>query len=193
MAQFVVDPDASVCPITYSCAVIGPRNDICSILGVANFDPATGNYDFTTFDMATYPAGDYTFTITGTVGAKSVSETFVMTLVDPCPTTALTINNPASFVDGDYILRSSAIDRTWDIDVILSRATLVDCGPVTVEFFIDGTLAPLDATIFDDNRATPGAYSLQSLYTEDVTKKGPYPIMYNAFHTSYVTNVVTSA
>ena len=86
----------------------GSRTDICEIVdgdSVATFDPATGDYTFTSFDMANYPAGDYTFTITGTVGAKSVTETFVMTLVDPCPTTVLTINNPADFVDGDYVLR----------------------------------------------------------------------------------------
>ena len=103
-----MDPDATVCPITYSCAVAGSRTDICEIVDgntVATFDPATGDYTFTSFDMANYPAGGYTFTITGTVGAKSVSETFVMTLVDPCPTTVLTINNPADFVDGDYVLR----------------------------------------------------------------------------------------
>lgn len=95
-----MDPDASVCPITYSCAVAGPRTDICSIVDgatVANFDPVTGNYDFTSIDMANYPAGSYTFTITGTVGAKAVSETFVMTLVDPCPTTTLTIIEPDPF------------------------------------------------------------------------------------------------
>ena len=47
--------------------------------------------------MANYPPGAYIFTITGTVGAKSVTATFVMTLVDPCPTTALAINNPPDF------------------------------------------------------------------------------------------------
>jgi len=94
LAQYVVDPAASVCPITYSCSVSGPRTDICSITDgatVANFNPVTGNYDFKSIDMAKYPVGAYKFMITGTVGAKSVAETFVMTLVDPCPTTTLTI------------------------------------------------------------------------------------------------------
>ena len=58
---------------------------------MANFDPVTGNYDFKSIDMAKYPVGAYKFMITGTVGAKSVTETFVMTLVDPCLTTTLTI------------------------------------------------------------------------------------------------------
>ena len=49
LTQYVVDPAASVCPITYSCSVSGPRSDICSISDgatAANFDPVTGNYDF---------------------------------------------------------------------------------------------------------------------------------------------------
>lgn len=45
--------------------------------------------------MVNYKPGEYTFEITGTVGTKSAKATFVMTLKDPCPTTALTINNPA--------------------------------------------------------------------------------------------------
>ena len=110
LAQFTVDPDATVCPITYSCAVAGPRTDICSITDgdtVATFDSSTGNYEFTSIDMANYPAGPYTFTITGSVGAKSVTSTFVMTIIDPCPTTTLTIKQPDPFEDKTYILRSN--------------------------------------------------------------------------------------
>jgi hypothetical protein len=77
--------------------IVGPRTDLCSISdgnthGV--FDPISGNYEFYSTDMANYPAGDYTFEITGTVGNKSASSTFVMTLTDPCPTTTLAIDNP---------------------------------------------------------------------------------------------------
>jgi hypothetical protein len=74
LAQYVVDP--SVCPITYSCSNTGPKTDMCSIDGVSNFDTTTGDYDFATIDKATYPSGSYTFTITGTVGEKVVTETF---------------------------------------------------------------------------------------------------------------------
>ena len=110
LAQYVVDPAASVCPIIYSCSVSGPSSDICSISDgatVANFDPVTGNYDFKSIDMAIYPTGAYTFTITGTVGAKSATETFVMTLVDPCPSTTLTIKQPDPFADKTYVLRAA--------------------------------------------------------------------------------------
>ena len=135
-----MDPPAAVCPITYSCSVSGPRTDICSILDgatVANFDPVTGNYDFQSVDMANYPAGAYNFTIKGTVGAKSVTETFVMTLVDPCPTTTLTIKQPDPFTDKTYVLRAPQINQIWDINKLITKATAVDCGALTVEFFID--------------------------------------------------------
>ena len=48
--QYISDPDASVCPITYTCEVSGPRTDICSKNDgdtVATFDTNTGDYTFT--------------------------------------------------------------------------------------------------------------------------------------------------
>ena len=80
----------------------GDRTDLCAINdgdthGV--FDPITGNYEFYSIDMANFKPGSYTFEITGTVGDKSAKATFVMTLVDPCPTTELTINQPDPFSD----------------------------------------------------------------------------------------------
>ena len=100
-AQFTVNPDASVCPITYSCTVIsGPRSDICQITDnetISTFDTASGNYSFISLDMINFPPGDYIFEITGRVGAKTATATFTMTIVDPCLTTALTINKPKSF------------------------------------------------------------------------------------------------
>ena len=90
-------------------------------------------------DIANYRPGSYTFEITGIVGSKSASETFVMTLVDPCPTTQLTINVPAQFITETYNLRDPQINRAWDIDIILSRDTAVDCGSVSVEFLDKNT------------------------------------------------------
>ena len=60
-----------------------------------------------------------------------------MTLVDPCPTTVLTIIDPDPFEDKTYNLRDPQIDQFWDIDNLITKATLVDCGPITVEFFND--------------------------------------------------------
>ena len=80
----------------------GDRTDFCarndgSTHGV--FDPKKGSYEFYSTDMANYKPGSYTFEITGTVGSKSAKTTFIMTLVDPCPTTQLTITQPDPFMD----------------------------------------------------------------------------------------------
>jgi hypothetical protein len=44
-----------------------------------------------------------------------------------------------------------------------------------------------------DDRTIPSAYNLASLATEDVLKKGDYPIKYRAYYTLYPANVVTLA
>ena len=85
--------------------------------------------------MANYKPGDYTFEITGTVGTKSTSSTFIMTLVNPCPTTVLMINEPIQFMDQTYTLRDAKIEQIWDIDSLITKETLVDCGEISVEFF----------------------------------------------------------
>ena len=93
--------------------ISGPRTDLCSIIDGSTqgvFDSITGNYEFYSIDMANYLPGSYTFSITGTVGTKSATATFVMTLVDPCPTTILTITDPDPFSDQTYILRAAQID-----------------------------------------------------------------------------------
>ena len=51
----------------------------------------------------------------------------------------------------------------------------------------------MDTSIFLDDRTTPGAFNLASIYTEDVLKKGSYPIKYRVYHTLYPTNIVTLA
>ena len=80
----------------------------------------------------------------------------------------------------------------WNIDNLITRATAVDCGALTVEFFNDdGGKTALDSDIFADDRTTAGAFNLASEYTEMVGKKGTYPIKYRVYHTSYLTNVVT--
>ena len=75
-----------------------------------------------------------------------------MTLVDPCPTTLLTID-PDPFEDKTYNLRDPQINQPWDIDNLIRKATLVDCGPITVEFFNDdASQTALDTALFLDDR-----------------------------------------
>ena len=161
MTPFVVSPP--ICSFTYSCSVTaGSRLDLCAIADGSThgvFDHITGNYQFYSIDMTNYLPGQYTFEITGTVGTKSASATFVMTLVDPCPTTTLTIIQPDPFADKTYILRAAQIDQIWNIDNLITKATAVNCGALTVEFFNDDaghTL--LDSVIFLDDRTTSGAF-----------------------------------
>ena len=192
MNPFIANP--GICTPVYSCnMVLGPRLDLCAkadgtTQGV--FSVITGNYEFYSSDMANYPPGDYTFEVTATLGSISNKITFVMTLVDPCPTTTLTINSP--FVPKLYTLRDPQIDQSWNINSIVSKATAVDCGPLAVDFFNDdATKSSLDASIFGDIRVTTGDFKFINLYTEDTSKKGTYPIKFRAYYTKYILNVVT--
>ena len=71
-----------------------PTQDLCQL---GTFDTNTGAYSLSTHDMTTYPAGTYTFTITGTLSNLIDLATFDLELVDPCPYSALTINEPPDF------------------------------------------------------------------------------------------------
>ena len=91
-------------------------------------------------------------------------------------------------------MRAGQIDQFWDIDNLITKATLVDCGGLSVEFFNDdASQTSLDTDIFLDDRATGGAFNLASKYTEDVGKTKSYNLKYRVYHTSYDQNVVTLA
>ena len=74
----------------------------------------------------------------------------------------------------------------WNIDNLISKETLVDCGPISVEFFNDdvGDTA-LDTDLFVDDRTNNGSYNLASIITDDISKKGIYPIKYRVYHSNY--------
>ena len=128
------------------------------------------------------------------MGTKSATATFVMTLVDPCLTTQLTIIDPDPFEDQTYILRAAQIDQIWNIDNLITKDTLVDCGALTVEFFNDDTdQSDLNAEIFLDDRTTASAFNLAVKPTEDTAKANEYPIKYRVYHTNYSPNIVTLA
>ena len=143
--------------------------------------------------MVTYPPGTYDLEIMGTVGNKSASTTVTVTLVDPCLTTILTIVDPDPFDNQNYILRDPQMDTIFDINSLMTKGTLVDCGPVTLEWFnddgkpLDSTLFKYDTTIISND---PTQHNLATLYTEDPIKKGSYLIRYRMFHDNYPLNVV---
>jgi len=70
----------------------------------------------------------------------------------------------------------------------VTRETPVDCGPLTVKFFIDPDEAStLDTEVFDDDRSL-NDYKLSIKYSEIVGKKGIYNINYIAYYTAYEDN-----
>ena len=99
-SPFEVEP--SECLFTVACSVLsGPRSDLCDIsdgFTVGQLD-MNGVYTFQSNDVGAYPAGDYVFEITGTAGThgdQTSTQTFTLTLVDPCPTSSLSLDPSAA-------------------------------------------------------------------------------------------------
>ena len=82
--------------------------------------------------------------------------TFTLTLVDPCPTSAILSINTQIFSVGtyDYNLRDNMVPYTWDATTVATTSGVqVDCGAYDVRFEnSDGS--SLDSVIFSDNRLT---------------------------------------
>ena len=80
----------------------------------------------------------------------------------------------------------------WNINNLISKDTLVDCGPISVEFFNDDVSnTALDTDLFLDDRTNTGSYNLASIIIDDISKKGMYPIKYRVYHSNYQSNIVT--
>ena len=58
-----------------------------------------------TDDRTLYPIGQYNIFITAKIGDQVRLAGVTLKLVDPCSVATININKPASFVDGEYILR----------------------------------------------------------------------------------------
>ena len=178
--------------IVYSCEVIsGSRTDLCSVSDSAtstsgSFDPVTGNYSFKTYDLQSFPAGSYTFRITGTADILSTSQTFIMTLVDPCPTSTLTLIEPSLFTDQVAWRREDSV-LSWSTGFLVTQSATVDCGVVEIEFFNDdSTESALDQTIFSDDRAEALIFKFTVLQAVNGDLKiGSYPILYRAYLADY--------
>ena len=72
---------------------------------------------------------------------------------------------------------------------LITTSTSIDCGALTIEFFNDDNgQTELDPALFVINMDSS---AFTTLYTEDVNKKGEYPIKYRVFYNDYPENVVT--
>ena len=130
-----------------------------------NFDSTTGGFSLETIDKDYYLPGTYTFDITGSVGSKSDIVTVTVVLVDPCPSTTLTLSQ--TFPDiTEYKLRDSQAVIEWTDTDTLSKDTLVDCGEPTF-FFVNSDFdrSTFDNNLFRDIRVEPvGTDSFTILY-----------------------------
>ena len=91
--------------------VSGARLDLCDIIDTGtegDFTPRTGSYTFKSIDKVNYPPGDYVFRITGKSGLNSYFVDITMTLIDPCPTTKLTLLQ-SPFIDQTYYVRDPVL------------------------------------------------------------------------------------
>ena len=128
--------DPSICSITYGCQITPV--DLCSVSdGATNaqFDTNTGQYTFSSIDMANYVPGTYSMTVTATSGLRTASFTVDLQLVNPCFTVDL-MPQASLFSDATYVLGGPSVKQVWQDSQLFDPQTQVDCGPITVEFFM---------------------------------------------------------
>ena len=114
--------------------------DLCTGFDDDDTSPTFLDFSFTTIDKTAFPPGDYTITITGTVGSQSETNVYTVTFVDPCPTATVTFaSNPFAastsyaLKDPDVMVTTGGFDEvlTWDDTDLLNIDVLVDCGAIT--------------------------------------------------------------
>ena len=69
---------------------------------------------------------------------------FILTIIDPCPTTTLVLNSP--FIDVTYVLGDPTKVITWASDIELGAVAIspTSCGNFEVTFWIlDAALNPV--------------------------------------------------
>ena len=119
-----------------------------------------------------------------------MSFTVDFVFVDPCFIVDLQLQ-PSPFADATYNLRDPAMTQPWKAAQLISPLTAVDCGPITVEFIngVDDSSVLEPGLLLDDRTLDPDN-EFTTLYTEDVTKEGAYPVRYRVYHSNYPGNVV---
>ena len=76
---------------------------------------------------------------------------------------------------------------SWSIEDVMTSDSKADCGPVTVDFFMEQDYVPLDETIFTDSRDThPHQLIIKEIH--DSSKVGEYRIKYRTFYSLYPGN-----
>lgn len=121
------------------------------------FDESSGQYTFDSNDEPSYPIGEYMFTVTVHVGAKSASVQFKMTLHSYCGDRQLQIIHDMFHFGAHYMLG----DPRWtifsaDITTVGTSDATQPCGEPTLEFvYANGnTLAEIFSVIEDGSNVS---------------------------------------
>lgn len=130
-------------------------------------------WSFSSNDNVSFPPGNYVFTITSTIGQSYISVQYLMTIIDPCPISQISlVAAENSFANGpfQYVLNeASATEITWNNNAIAQTTSVVDCGALVFEF-LTSTNAAIDTQVFTDDRSVDSAYKFQIGTTSDITK-----------------------
>ena len=111
-----------------------------------------------------------------------------MELIDPCPTADIVLNQ-SQIQSRQYVLRDPEISQPWQASQLFFVDTLVDCGPISLDFYYDNAgKTPLDTNIFEDRRDMSTQNELIVKYNEDTSIKGSYAIKYKTYFTNYPDN-----
>ena len=158
-------------------------------------DLNTREFSLTTIDKDTYKPGLYKLRITGTVtgdlASVSDSEVIKIRLVDPCPTTTLTLNNLSPITGPiQYTLRDGDLDTPWSSSSpseLLTKDTLVDCGAPTYEIVKDNGKA-IQTAIFSDVQDGAGNNIFRVIDQTDPNRAGDYFFKIKAYFADYPRN-----
>ena len=160
--------------------ISGPRLDLCNFNNgstIAIFNTALGYYTFRSSDHINFPPGDYVFEIKGLVGNLEATETWTMTLVEPCGSNFVFFMAQNPFADVVYTLADPMIELPWELGTIVEQFTLADCGSQTVVFKnADGS--DLDTLIFEDFQDGISD-RLKILQNSDIATVGVYELTYS--------------
>ena len=108
-------------------------------------------------------------------GDKQAVVPLALNLIDPCPTATFSFQS-SPFKNATYVLRDTELVQPWQDSDLYALDTLVDCGPITVEFFNnDSGLTALDPDLFS-SRQDPSVFVVKETGIE--SKAGVYPIVF---------------
>ena len=113
-------------------------------------------------------------------GIAAANFTVGLTFVDPCSLPFALADSP--FFDQEYTLGTAALPaQEWQAaDLIAPAASPVDCGPISVEIYVDdGLMTQPRVDLFTDDRSgDPAANAFTTNYSEDASTAGVYNFKY---------------